>query len=65
MPIRVEGKDEYKHTHGHSPRGWGFWDFSIAGKTRSFSGTFSEAQKAAKDFARANHPKVISIKVLT
>jgi hypothetical protein len=65
MSIRVEGKDNYEWTHGHKPKGRGSWGFKIANEEKFFNGTFSEAQTKAKAYARKNHPKVFSIKVLT
>ena len=65
MPIRVEGKDNYKWTHGHPPRGYGAWYFKIAGETKTFTGSFTDAQKAALKYARKHHPKVLAIRLLT
>lgn len=65
MPIRVEGKDMYMWTHGSAPRGHGHWAFRIGGDTKSFSGTFTEAQKKAIAYARKHHPRVVAIKLLT
>jgi hypothetical protein len=62
--MRIEGKDTYKWEHGHSPKGMGYWMFKIADEEKSFHGLFSEASKAALKYAKKNHPKVFSIKVL-
>ena len=61
--VRVEGKSEYEYTHGSKPRGQGNWAFNVGGETFTSKGTFSQAQSAAKKFARKK--KVTSIKVLT
>jgi len=64
MPIRVEGKDQYRWNYGHSPRGYGHWYFKIGNETKAFVGLYSDAQKRALAYARKHHPKIFYIKVM-
>jgi len=64
MSIEVRGKDNYKWTWDHTPRGYGHWAFQIADEIKFFTGNFGDTQKKALAYARKYHPKVFSIKVL-
>lgn len=48
----VEVRDsEYRFTHGHQPRGYGFWFFEIAGQVYGFYGNYGECKKQAQQKA--------------
>jgi hypothetical protein len=50
--MTVDGRDAYKFSHGHYPKGFGLWAFLLDGKKEFwYSGMYSEAVAAAKDAA--------------
>ena len=64
MTIRIDGKENYKWINGIYPRGEGNWLFQIADEQKVFRGTYSEACQKAKAYAKKNHPRVYSIKIM-
>jgi hypothetical protein len=64
MTVRIEGKERYKWTNGHYPRGNGLWLFKIGTEEKAFRGTYSEASKKAIQYTKKNHPRIYSITVM-
>jgi len=47
----------YIFSHGHNPRGFGSWAFTIKGEIKWFNqSTYGEALKKAKQFVRDTYP---------
>lgn len=60
MSINTE---RYYNTHQKQPRGYGNWAFSDRAETRInfFTGTYSEAVRAAKKWAKQNNIIVLYV----
>lgn len=53
----------FQASHGTTPRGFGQWFFEVStGQTFTFTGKFSDAKKAAQEWARQN--KFTDVKVM-
>ena len=65
--IEVRGKARYEWTHGKKPRGYGRWafylgdDYQFLGTPFFFTGTFTEACKQAKELAKREGYRVITV----
>jgi hypothetical protein len=56
MPIEFSTR-EYEWTHGHKPRGRGYWWFFFEGHEFSAWGTYTEAKRACVKKIREMAPK--------
>jgi hypothetical protein len=46
---------------GRQPRGWGYWLFQVGGETFGYTGHYSEAKRAAFEFARTRGERVVEV----
>ena len=53
---------EFQISHGRAPRGYGAWMFEIGGRKVDYVGTYGEACKRARQYAK--NIKVTVVKLL-
>lgn len=52
---------EFQISNGRLPRGYGNWMFEIGGRTVNYVGTYSEALKRAKQYAKNINITVVKV----
>lgn len=55
--MNIEFSDsEYRWAYGHAPRGRGWWWFTFEGHEFSYSGLYSEAKAACRQYIKSVAP---------